>query len=221
MQRLIRNRPHFAKPSTQGATASAKAPAQPRGAPFEPQGLIGTKVKRDGKPKPKHGAQGKGKSTFSSANSQLGHGNPGWVKQPKVPQPAGTSGSPLTTPPPHQDARGHLNRKREREASGSTTTLAPGPQEQEHRAPPRESRESQKGDWSNTPKKKVQLEPPSQAAPQSRRGRQGLVTSCQPGTQGPCQGHLRVLETPGGRRQASPLPLPRGTRPAGTVGSAR
>ena len=94
--------------------------------------------------------------------------------EPKVPQPAGTSGSPLTTPPPRQGPKGHLNRKREREASGSTNTLAPGPQGQEHRAPSREPRESQKGDWPNTPKKRVQLEPPFQAAPQSRRGRQGL-----------------------------------------------
>ena len=55
-QRLIRSRPHFVKPSTLAATALAKAPAQLRGAPFEPQGSTGTKVKRDGKPKPKRGA---------------------------------------------------------------------------------------------------------------------------------------------------------------------
>ena len=101
-------------------------------------------------------------------NSQLGQGNPGWFKQPKVPQQAGT------TPPPHQNARGHLIRKREREASGSTNTLGPGPQEQGHRAPSRDPRKLWKGDWSSTPMKKVQLEPPFQAAPQSRRGQQGL-----------------------------------------------
>ena len=70
-QRLIRSRPHFVKPSTLAAAALAKALAQHRGAPSEPQGSTGTKVKRDGKPKSKRGARGKGRYNFSSADTQL------------------------------------------------------------------------------------------------------------------------------------------------------
>ena len=55
-QCLIRHRTQFVKPSTLAATAWAKALAQLRGAPFEPQGSTGTKVKQDGKPKQKCGA---------------------------------------------------------------------------------------------------------------------------------------------------------------------
>ena len=57
---------------------------------------------------------------------------------------------------------------------GTNTTSAPKLQEQEYRFPARDIRETQKeGGWANTPRKKIQLDPPK-AAPQSQRGKPGL-----------------------------------------------
>ena len=141
---------------------------------------LGPEVSGAGAPVPSQGNPGVSEGGLVRHPKE--EGPAGSTSQGSTPVPAWQAGAGLPTASQGQTALVRaicgfgelLNKKREREASGSTTTSAPRSQEQEHRFPARDIRETQKGGWSTTPRKKVQLDPPPKAAPQSQRGRQGL-----------------------------------------------